>query len=63
MMNFVVIDVETANPDYASICSIGAVRYRDGLPSDEFYTLANPQSPFWNTFIHGISADDVVLPP
>ncbi len=58
-MNFAVIDVETANPDYASICSIGAVRYRNGIPTDEFYTLANPQGEFWNTYIHGISAQDV----
>lgn len=59
MLNFAVIDVETANPDYASICSIGAVRYRNGVPTEEFYTLANPQGEFWNTYIHGISAQDV----
>lgn len=62
-MNFAVIDVETANPDYASICSIGAVRYRNGVPTDEFYTLANPQGAFWNTYIHGISAQDVENAP
>lgn len=63
MMNFAVIDVETANPDYASICSVGAIRYRNGLPTDEFYTLANPQGDFWNTYIHGISAQDVKHSP
>lgn len=61
--DFVVVDVETANPDYASICSIGAVRYRNGTPVEEFYTLSNPQDEFWNTYIHGIGAKDVANAP
>ncbi len=33
-MNFVVIDVETANPNFASICQIGIGEFRDGVLYD-----------------------------
>ncbi len=34
-MNFVAIDVETANADMASICQIGLVKFENGILSDE----------------------------
>jgi DNA polymerase III epsilon subunit-like protein len=36
MMEFVAIDVETANPDMASICQIGLAWYRDGALTEEW---------------------------
>ncbi|MFN3457908.1 MAG: exonuclease domain-containing protein [Novosphingobium sp.] len=55
-MNFVAIDVETANADMASICSIGAARFENGRVVDEWYSLVDPQDYFdgINVSIHGI---------
>ncbi|GAB4576305.1 MAG: hypothetical protein Tsb008_19800 [Rhodothalassiaceae bacterium] len=55
-MNFVAIDVETANSDMASICSIGAATFENGRVVDEWYTLVNPKDYFdgINVSIHGI---------
>lgn len=55
-MDFVAIDVETANADMASICSIGAVRFEGGKVADEWYSLIDPRDYFdgINVSIHGI---------
>lgn len=55
-MNFVAIDVETANPDMASICQIGLVRYKSGVLEDEWKSYVDPEGRFhwFNTSIHGI---------
>lgn len=60
-MNFVAIDVETANADMASICSIGAVRFENGRVVEEWYSLVDPQDYFGriNVSIHGIDEDTV----
>lgn len=60
-MAFVVVDVETANPDMSSICAVGAVSFSDGAPHEEFYTLVNPSMHFdpVNVSIHGISDSEV----
>lgn len=60
-MNFVAIDVETANADMASICSIGAVKFENGKVADEWYSLIDPQDYFdgINISIHGIDMDTV----
>ena len=57
---FTAIDVETANPDMSSICSIGAARFEDGRLAEEWYSLINPHDWFSpiNTAIHGIREDD-----
>ena len=47
-MNFVAVDVETANSSRASICSIGVASFSDGKLVDEFYTLLNPQTDFYS---------------
>lgn len=62
-MDFTVLDVETANGDSGSICSIGAVRFQDGVMVDQFYTLCNPQQRFTNTWLHKISEQDVQTAP
>ena len=60
-MDFVAIDVETANADMASICSIGAVRFESGKVADEWYSLIDPRDYFdgINVSIHGIEEEMV----
>lgn len=60
-MNFVAIDVETANSDMASICSIGAARFENDKVTSEWYSLVDPQDYFddLNVSIHGIDEDTV----
>ena len=55
-MQFVAIDVETANPDMGSICQIGLARFVDGRLSDEWCSLVDPEDYFddVNSSIHGI---------
>lgn len=62
---FVAIDVETANPDLASICQIGLVRFVNGEIRESWETLVNPEDYFAaiNTSIHGIEDRDVVDAP
>lgn len=57
-MNFVAIDVETANADYGSICQIGLARFEDGKITEEWCTLVDPEDYFddVNIAIHGIEA-------
>jgi DNA polymerase III subunit epsilon len=60
-MRFVAMDVETANADMASICSIGAATFEDGALVDEWYSLIDPEDYFdgMNVSIHGITDADV----
>ena len=55
-MDFIAIDVETANADMASICQVGLVKYEDGVLSDEWNTYVDPEDYFdgINVSIHGI---------
>lgn len=64
-MDFVAIDVETANPDMASICQIGIAKYRNDSLSDEWETLVNPEDFFdgLNVSIHGIDEGMVADAP
>jgi len=57
-MQFVAIDVETANPDMGSICQIGLARFVDGRLTEEWSTLVDPEDYFddVNISIHGIEA-------
>ena len=56
-MRFVVIDVETANPDLASICQVGVVSFENGAVVGTWQQLINPEDYFdpWNVSIHGIT--------
>ena len=57
-MEFISIDVETANADMASICQIGAARFVDGALAEEWKTYVDPKDYFdgINVSIHGIDA-------
>lgn len=60
-MDFVALDVETANADPRSICQIGVAVFRDGNLVETWDSLINPQShfDFMNSAIHGITENDV----
>jgi DNA polymerase-3 subunit epsilon len=60
-LNFVAIDVETANADMASICQIGLVHFKDGLIHEEWKTYVDPEDFFdqINISIHGIDETTV----
>jgi DNA polymerase III subunit epsilon len=64
-MEFVAIDVETANPDMGSICQIGLVRFVNGIPAEEWCTLVDPEDSFdeVNISIHGIEPEMVIGQP
>ena len=55
-MNFVAIDVETANPDLASICQVGVAAFRDGALHSTWESLVDPESHFdaLNVAVHCI---------
>ena len=64
-MEFVAIDVETANADMASICQIGLAKFKDGQLVAEWSSLIDPEDyfDFINIDIHGITEEDVVGAP
>ena len=64
-MEFVALDVETANPDMASLCQIGIAKYKDGKLLEEWETLVNPNDYFdeVNITIHGITPEAVKNAP
>ena len=66
--DFVGFDVETANPNWGSICQIGLVKFVDGEEVDRVSWLCQPpescnQFEPGNVAIHGITADDVADAP
>jgi DNA polymerase III subunit epsilon len=60
-MDFVVVDVETANADLSSICQIGIASFRDSRLADSWVSLVNPEDEFSaiHVSIHGIHKDQV----
>jgi DNA polymerase III epsilon subunit-like protein len=60
-MDFVAIDVETANADLSSICQVGIAIFRDGAYADSWSSLVDPGEEFdsINVAIHGIDAQQV----
>lgn len=54
---FLALDLETANADLASICSIGIATFKDGRMTDEWRSLVDPKDQFSaiNKRIHGIN--------
>jgi len=64
-MEFISLDVETANADLASICAIGMLHFRDGQIVANLSTLINPKDHFdaVNVGIHGIRPEDVASAP
>ncbi len=55
-MDFIALDVETANADVASICQIGMASFRGGAILEEWKTYVDPEDFFdeINISIHGI---------
>jgi len=65
-MNFVAIDFETANSMRSSACSVALVMVENGQIANSFYSLIRPpvlRFDYWNTRIHGITAQDVADKP
>lgn len=64
-MRFVAIDVETANPNCASICQVGVALFEDGELIDTWSSLVDPEDYFdpVNVSIHGITEADVAGEP
>jgi len=60
-LNFVALDVETANADMASICQIGIAKYVAGQLVEEWSSLIDPEDYFdyVNIDIHGIDEESV----
>lgn len=60
-MDFVAIDVETANADLASICQVGIVGFKDGRVVESWQSLVDPEDYFhWaNVAVHRIDEDAV----
>ncbi|WP_300433957.1 exonuclease domain-containing protein [Christiangramia sp.] len=59
--HFKVIDVETANADFSSICQIGIAEFKNGELINKWETLVNPEDFFdsLNSSIHGITSQSV----
>lgn len=64
-MDFIAIDVETANPDLSSICQIGMVYFERGFIKHSWQSLINPEDYFdaVNVSIHGIDENNVKKAP
>ncbi|PWV99973.1 DNA polymerase-3 subunit epsilon [Hoeflea marina] len=60
-LDFIAIDVETANSDPGTICQVGLATFRDGRLTAGWKSLANPGCDFHhgNIAIHGIRKADV----
>lgn len=64
-MDFIALDVETANADLASICQIGIAHFVDGRFSERWESLVDPEDEFdfINIAIHGIDESMVAGAP
>ena len=64
-MDFVALDVETANMDIGSICQIGLAGYENGVLLREWVSLVNPEEKFshFNIGVHGLTAAAVAGAP
>ena len=61
-MEYFAIDFETANGYKNSACSVGVVRFVDGVEKDSVYSLIKPAKMYFRpdfVDIHHISYDDV----
>ena len=59
--DFIAIDFETANQEPSSVCSVGAVKVRNGQVADCFYSLIQPEPNYYNYWcqrVHGLSRCD-----
>ena len=61
-MNFVAIDFETSTYSGNSACSVGLVKFQNGIAVDTYYSLIRPPRLYIRrdfTKIHGLTVDDV----
>jgi DNA polymerase-3 subunit epsilon len=65
LIDFIALDVETANPDLASICQIGIIAYANGQVVHEWQSFIDPEDYFdpSNINIHGIDEEKVIGAP
>lgn len=66
MTDFAAIDLETANEQPSSVCSVGVVIVRGGEIVDSFYSLIRPEPEYYQWFcqrVHGICAEDTYCAP
>lgn len=65
MYNYVAFDVETPNRNNDRMSAIGISVIENGIITDEFYSLVNPETPFdyFNTMLTGISEESVADAP
>lgn len=64
-MDFVAIDVETANADLSSICQVGVAKFVEGQLVEQWSSLVDPEDYFdpVNISIHGIGPEMVRSQP
>jgi DNA polymerase-3 subunit epsilon len=64
-MDFIAIDFETANPNFASICQVGIAIFNNGKLHDTWESLVDPEDYFddLNVSIHGIDEMAVLGAP
>lgn len=61
MKDFAAIDFETANEQRSSVCSVGVVVVRNGVMTDNFYSLIKPEPNYYRWFcqeVHGLGHED-----
>lgn len=61
LRDFAAIDFETANNSATSVCSVGVVIVRNGIITDKYYSLIQPEPNYYNyhnTLVHGLTAED-----
>lgn len=61
MKDFAAIDFETANSERTSVCSVGLVVFRNGIETDSYYSLIQPEPNYYNWFctkVHGLCRED-----
>ena len=60
-MDFLAIDVETANANFASICQVGIVEFKNGEVANAWEWLVNPDDYFdeQNVSLHGVNENMV----
>lgn len=61
LRDFAAIDFETANQQLSSVCSVGIVIVRNGIITDRFYSLIQPEPNYYchgNTTVHGLTEAD-----
>lgn len=63
LRDFAAIDFETANEQLSSVCSIGIVVVRNGIITDRFYSLIQPEPNYYslqNSSVHSLTYEDTV---